>query len=151
MTDAGSKSFHRCQVMSGSSTTQTNSDNGQRRDICAMGMDGRRSMGSVRKWRYGGRDHFWMLLVFLFSSSLLWISAQYKWRQHGFLPPSESIKLRWIFLVRRICRNVAIELYRLVVALMSSYDCVHTMFVSFFVSLSFSSLILALAAQEVCA
>ena len=33
---------------------------------------------------------------------------------------------------------------------MSSYDCVRRMIVSFFVSLSFS-LILALAAQEVCA
>jgi hypothetical protein len=25
----------------------------------------------------------------LFTSSLLWISAQYKWRLHGFLPPPE--------------------------------------------------------------
>jgi len=66
------------------------SDNDLHRDIRATGMDGRRSMGSVRKWSYGGRDHFWMFLVPLCSSSLLWISARYKWRRHGFLPPSES-------------------------------------------------------------
>ena len=29
-------------------------------------------------------------LVHLFSSTLRWISARYKWRRHGFLPPSES-------------------------------------------------------------
>jgi len=94
---------------------------------------------------------FGCFLVSLFSSSLLWISAQYKWRRHGFLPPSESIKWRWIFPVRRIRRKVAIELYRSVVGLLSSYDCVHRMIVSLFVSLSMFSLILALAAQEVCA
>jgi hypothetical protein len=53
--------------------------------------------------------------------------------------------------VRRICQQVAIELYRSVVGLMGSYDCVRRIIVSFLVSLSFSSLILALAAQEVCA
>jgi len=32
----------------------------------------------------------WMfLLSLLFTSLLLWISAQYKWRRHGFLPPPE--------------------------------------------------------------
>jgi hypothetical protein len=32
----------------------------------------------------------WMLLLsLLFTSLLLWISAQYKWRQHGFLPRPE--------------------------------------------------------------
>ena len=33
----------------------------------------------------------WMFLISLFFSSLyfLWISAQYKWRRHGFLPPAE--------------------------------------------------------------
>jgi len=33
---------------------------------------------------------FGCVLVCLFSSSLLWISARYKWCRHGFLPPSES-------------------------------------------------------------
>ena len=31
--------------------------------------------------------NFGCFLVSLFSSSLLWISARYKWRRHGFLPP----------------------------------------------------------------
>ena len=53
--------------------------------------------------------------------------------------------------MHRIHRKVAIELYRSVVGLMGSYDCVRRVIVSFLVSLSFSSLILALAAQEVCA
>jgi len=30
------------------------------------------------------------LSSFLFTSLLLWISAQYKWRRHGFLPPPET-------------------------------------------------------------
>ena len=29
------------------------------------------------------------LSSFLFTSLLLWISAQYKWRRHGILPPPE--------------------------------------------------------------
>jgi hypothetical protein len=65
-----------------------------------------------------------------------WVFTTYQWR--------------WSFPVRRIRRKVSIELYRSVVGLMSSYDCVHRMTVSFFVSLSFFSRILALAAQEVC-
>jgi len=32
---------------------------------------------------------FGCFLVSLFSSSLLWISARYKWRRHGFLPPPD--------------------------------------------------------------
>jgi len=74
---------------------------------------------------------FRRFLVSLFSSSLLWISAQYKWRRHGFLPTSESIMWRWIFPVRLIRRKDAIQLNRSVVGLMSSYDCVHRMIVSF--------------------
>ena len=104
----------------------------------------------VRKWRYGGRDHFWMFLVCLFSPSLLWILSRYKWCRHGFLPPSESIKWRRILPVHPIGQKVAIEIYRSVVGLMGSYDCVRTMIVAFFVSLSIVSLILAWAAQEVC-
>jgi len=53
--------------------------------------------------------------------------------------------------VGQICRKIAIELYQSVVGLMGSYDCVHGMIVSFLVSHCFSSLRLALAAQEVCA
>jgi hypothetical protein len=32
---------------------------------------------------------FFSLLLYFLTSLLLWISAQYKWRQHGFLPPPE--------------------------------------------------------------
>jgi hypothetical protein len=56
---------------------------------------------------------------------------------------------RWSFPLRQIRRKVAIQLYRSVLGLMGSYDCVRRMIVSFFVSLSFTSLVLALAAQEV--
>jgi len=36
------------------------------------------------------RITFGCFLVSLFSSSLLWISARYKWRRHGFLPPANG-------------------------------------------------------------
>jgi hypothetical protein len=93
---------------------------------------------------------FGCFLVSLFSSSVLWITALYKWHWHGFLPPAESIQWRWTFPGRQIRRKVAIVLHRSVAGLTSSYDCVRRMIVSFFVSLSFFSLTLALAAQEVC-
>ena len=51
---------------------------------------------------------------------------------------------RWSFPVRQTCRKVAIELYRSVVGLMGSYDCVYRMIVSFFVSLSFPFLLYGL-------
>jgi len=88
-------------------------------------------------------------LVSLFSSSHLWISARFKWHQQGFYHLRISVIGRWSLPVRQIRRKVAIELYQSVVGLMRSYDCVHRMIVSFFVSLSFFSPILALAAQEV--
>jgi len=150
-TDAGSGSSHRCRIMSGSSTT-----------LMIPTMTDAEIYG-LREWMVGGvwvqfgsgdmEDGitFGCFLVSLSSSSLLWISARYKWRRHGFLPPSESVKWRWIFPVHRIRRKVAIELSRSVVGLMGSYDCVRRMIVAFFVSLSIFSLILALAAQEVCA
>jgi len=150
-TDAGSASSHRCRIMSGSSTTL----------MIATMTDA--EIYGLREWRVGGvlvqfgsgdmEDGitFRCFLGSLSSSTLHWISAWYKWRRHGFLPPSESVKGRWIFPVGRIRRKVAIELYRSVVGLLSSYDCVCRMIVSFFVSLAFFSLILALAAQEVCA
>jgi len=74
---------------------------------------------------------FGCFLASLFSSSLLRISARYKWRRHGFYHLRISVNGRWSFPVRRIRRKVAIELYRSVVGLMSSYDCVHRMIVSF--------------------
>jgi len=51
----------------------------------SYGSDGHWSMGYEVKIMEG-RITFGCFLVSLFSSSLLWISARYKWRQHGFLP-----------------------------------------------------------------
>jgi hypothetical protein len=35
----------------------------------------------------GSIGMFLLPFSLFFSSSLLWISTQYKWRRHGFLPP----------------------------------------------------------------
>jgi len=94
---------------------------------------------------------FGCFLLSLFSPSLLRITARYRWHQHGLFPLPEAIKWWWIFPVHRIRRKDAIELYRSVVRLMGSYDCVRRKIVPFFISFSFFSRILALAAQEVCA
>jgi len=99
----------------------------------------------VRKLRYGGRDHFWMFSGFslrFFSSldlgpvqmALAWVFTTSQWR--------------WSFPVHRIRRKVAIELSRSVVGLMGSYDCVRTMIVSFFASLSFPFLFHGLCSPE---
>ena len=74
------------------------SENDLSRDIRATAMDGRRSMSSEvgvqRIWKQFRR--FLLFLCFLlfsallFSSSLLWISARYKWCRHGFLPPANG-------------------------------------------------------------
>jgi hypothetical protein len=53
--------------------------------------------------------------------------------------------------VHQMSRKVAIELYRSVMGLMGSYNRVRRMIVSFILSLFFFSIILALAAQVVCA
>jgi hypothetical protein len=83
------------------------SDNDPRRDIRATGMDGRRSMSlEVEIWR---QDHFGCFLVSLFSSYLLWISARYKWRRHGFYHLLISINGRWSFPVRQIHRKVTLH------------------------------------------
>jgi len=71
-TDAGSGSSHRCQVMNGSSTTLmiptlTNTEIYGLRVLMVGGV-------WVRKWRYGGRDHF--LDVFLYLSSLLFFGSR---------------------------------------------------------------------------
>ena len=123
-TDAGSGSSHRCQVMSGSSTTLTNSDNDLRRDIRATEMDGQMSIGSVWKWRYGGRDHFWMFSCF----SLLFFSSL----DHGPVQMASA----WVFTTFRVSQ-VEVEFpcapdppkghperYWSVVGLRGSYDCV---------------------------
>jgi hypothetical protein len=51
-----------------------------------------------RKWRCGGRCYFeccfFLFSSLLFSTLLLWISAQYKWRRHEFLPPLEICQVK---------------------------------------------------------
>jgi len=65
-----------------------NSDNDLRRDIRATGM---MVVGAwVRQSRYAHGITFGCSLVSLFSSSVLWITARYKWRRHGFLPPANA-------------------------------------------------------------
>ena len=51
---------------------------------------------TFRKWRFGGRCHFGcsFFLFSCFTALLLWISAQYKWRRHGFLPPPEISQVK---------------------------------------------------------
>ena len=70
--------------------TVSNSDN----DLHLVRVTSARSDGrmpdipEVEIWR---TVSLWMfLLSLLFTSLLLWISAQYKWRRHGFLPPPET-------------------------------------------------------------
>jgi len=125
------------------------SDNDLRRYIQSTGI---MVIGAwVRKSRYGDGINFGCCHVSLFSCSHLWISARYKWCRHGFYQLRISVNGRWSFPLHQIPQNFAIELYRSVVGLMCSYDCVYRMTVSFFISLSFFSLILALPGQEVCA
>jgi len=103
------------------------------------------------EYRYGSGDiedgiTFGGFLVFLLiSSSLLWISALYKWRRHGFY----HLPLEVEFPRAPDPPRGPHELCRSVVGLMGSYDCVRRMIVHSFPSLVFSALILAYAAQEV--
>ena len=48
-------------------------------------------ISDVEIWRMVSLSMF--LLSLLFTSSLLWISAQYKWRRHRFSPPAEISQL----------------------------------------------------------
>jgi len=82
-------------------------------------------------------------VVFLFLSSLhLFFSMDLGPVQMASAWVFTTCHWRWSFPVRWINRKVAIELYRSVVGLMGSYNCVRRMIVSFFVSLSFSSLLI---------
>jgi len=72
--------------------TVSNSDNDLHLvRVTSAGLDGRMpDITEVEIWR---TVSLWMFLLSLLFSSLyfllLWISAQYKWRRHGFLPPPE--------------------------------------------------------------
>jgi len=72
--------------------TVSNSDNDLHLiRVTSARLDGRMpDIPGVEIWR---TVSLWMFLLLLsslfFTSLLLWISAQYKWRRHGFLPPPE--------------------------------------------------------------
>jgi len=75
--------------------TVSNSDD----DLCLVQATSARLMVGYRtfwKWRFGGRCHFGcsFFLFSCFTALLLWISAQYKWRRHGFLPPPEISQVK---------------------------------------------------------
>jgi len=71
----------------------SNSDNDRHLvQVTSARLDGR--MPDIPEVRYGGRCHFGCSFfrfssLYFFTSLLLWISAQYKWRRDGFLPPPE--------------------------------------------------------------
>jgi len=78
------------------------------------------------RWVNGGRDHFWMFpcLSLLFFSSL-----DVGLVQMASARVFTTSQWMWSFPVRRIHRKVTIELYRSVVGLMGSYNCVRRMIV----------------------
>jgi len=67
--------------------------------ITSARFDGRMpDIPEVEIWR---TVSLWMFLlslffssVYFFTSLLLWISARYKWCQHGFLPPPETTQVK---------------------------------------------------------
>ena len=155
--DAGSGSSHRCQVMSGSSTTLTNSDNDLRRETRATSaaLDGRSDAVGIREWdKEELRSESlqrrkvinWAFLSsvssLLFSSYLLlhWISARYKWRRHGFYHLPISVNGRLSFPVGRIHRTGTVRCQS-VAGLLSLYEYVRGMIC---LMLSFSFLLYGL-------
>jgi len=99
------------------------------------------SESKISKW-----DDFWMFSSF---SLLFFTSCDLSPVQIASAGVFTACQNRWSFPMHWIHQNVAIALYRLVGEHMGSYDCICRIIVSFFVSLSFNLLILALAAQVV--
>jgi hypothetical protein len=62
-----------------------------------------------------------------------------------------TYKWRWSFIMHQIRKNGSIAMGRSAPGDIGLYDCVRRVIVAFLFFFSFSSLILALAAQEVCA
>jgi len=90
--------------------------------------------------------HWYFGFIILFSSLLIgsWPGI------NGVCMGFTTSQCRRSFPVCWICWTVTIELNWLVVGHMGSYDCLHRVIGLFFVSLSFFSHILALAAKEIC-
>jgi len=128
------------------------SENDLGQDIQPTGTDGRWSMSSevaVRRiWKQFRR--FLLFLCFLFFSSLHLLFGSW----HG----TNGVSMGLYHLPMEVEFPRAPDppkgchwVYWSVVGLMGLYDCVRRMILSFLVSLFLTSLILALAAQEVCA
>jgi hypothetical protein len=130
-TDAGSRSSHRCQVTTGSSSTLTISTKtyGEIHDTGLMVIG-----ACVRKLRYGTPDHFWMFSSF--SSLLIFYSLDLSPVQMTSALVFSTLQRRWSFAVHRIRRKIAVDVYQLVVALIVSYDCICWMIVFECVSLT---------------
>jgi len=70
--------------------------------VTSARLDGRMPVNpEVEKWR---TVSLWMFLLSIFFSSvyfitffLLWISSQYQWHQHGYLPPTEISHVEVVF------------------------------------------------------
>jgi hypothetical protein len=147
--DPSSGSSHRCRIMSGSSTTlMTPTMTHAKMYGLRVGI-----VGGVWVWksRYGDGITFGCFLVSLFSSSLLWISARYKWHWHGFYDLRISVNGRWSFAVHRIHRKVTLsgtdrlwDLWVLTIAY------VERLFDYFLPFISFPTLVRDYAAQEIC-
>jgi len=94
---------------------------------------------------------FGCFLVSLFSCSLLGSRPGTNGVGMGCYHLWITAKWRWSFPVRRICRNVAIELYQSVAGLMISYEYVRGRNVQSFLPFPFLFSSTVYAAQEVCA
>jgi hypothetical protein len=177
-TDAGSGSSHRCQVMSGSSTTlriptMTYAEihelrvrywmagrmhyefgSGDTEELRSETRERRKWVNRVSELRTGGSNQLGVPFFCFFSSHLhtlllLWISARYKWRRHGFYHLRISVNGRWSFPVRRIRRKghntvpIGSGTFELV-RVRTRHDCL-------MLSFHFHFSCTAYAAQEVCA
>jgi len=129
---------------------------GDKEEFRSEARERRKWVNRVSELRTGGKlsigRSFLLFLPFsylLHPSLLLWISARYKWRRHGFYHLRISVNGRWSFPVRRIRRTVTLSgtdrLWDLRVRTIAYVEQL------FDYSLSFSSIVLAFAAQEVCA
>ena len=83
---------------------------------------------------------------FLLFSLLLWISAQYKWRRHGFLPPPEISQVEVEFPRAPDPPNG----YHMVLIGCGTYGFVRLRTLNGCLIVSFPTLVLVYAAQGVC-
>jgi len=132
---------------------------GDMEELMCEARERRKCVNRVSELRTGGklsirRSFLLFVLFLLFSSlvhpsSLLWILARDEWRRQGFYHLRISANGRWRFPVHQIRRKVALG------GTDQFWDLrVHEIWYverSFDYSILFSSMVLAFAAQEVCA